>query len=404
MNIDKKLLTIVVCLVILSQNLMRAAPLQQNGSIAVCSVSAASAWSEPNPQELGACQGEPAKILPPLPLLGSVNVPHHVTQLLYGERVKVCAEPECNGWVKIQTLEQIGFDQLKRHWCYVYAWVRGDNVLPVTAFTQPNVVVTHQWATVYARPDPTSCVYMHIPFASLLCGSKVEQSSGWYCIELYDGRIGFVHAGQLAELSAVVRDANIATIRTALVNFAHDFVQVKSLYLWGGRSPANPENFQDVAMAVGSAASVDCSGLINLVYRACGLSVPRNSYAQFLKATPVEPARVQPGDLIFLEIANAFGISRVRHVLMYIGTDAADNALLIESTGGDAVKEKCTRVTTMQANFGVKNLKHVTNGQTIARFEKGQKLSSAKIYCGTFLDREHLQERRTELLVTDHIS
>jgi cell wall-associated NlpC family hydrolase len=404
MNIRKKVITILFCLGAFGQSLMYAAPLLPKGTLAVCSVPVASVWSEPNPQELGAYQCEPEKILPLLPLLGSSNAPHHVTQLLYGERVKVCAEPECNGWVKIQTLEQIGFDQLQERWCYVDAWVRSEHLLPVTAFAQPNVVVVHQWATVYATPDTMSHVVMHIPFASLLCGSKVEQSSGWYSIEIYDGRIGFVLAANLAEIPATVSSADVATIRTALVSFAQDFVLAKSLYLWGGRSPTNPENFKDVTAAVGSAASVDCSGLINLVYRACGLNVPRNSYAQFLKAIPVDPAYMQPGDLIFLELKNAAGIARIRHVLMYIGTDAADNALLIESTGSDAVKEKCTRVTTTQANFGVKNLKCIINGQTVTRFEAGQKLDCAKIYCRTFLDRDHLQERRTELLVTDHIS
>lgn len=397
MNLNKKIKIVTLFCCIFSWSAREAASHLPQGSRAICISPVASMWSEAHPAELGMYQSEPSKILFTLPLLGSVHVPHHSTQLLYGERVEIISDVD-DEWVNVKTYEQIGFNSELSATRHVDGWMRRELLQPVNIFAQPNIVVTHQWAMVYTQPDDTSSILIHIPFASLLCGKRQEQSA-WYCIELYDGKIGYIAATELSEVPLLVTDADIPAIRSALVTYAQEFVHARSPYVWGGRSPCNVNNFDDVTRVVGTAASVDCSGLVNLIYRACGLAVPRNSYAQYLKATPIEPAAMQPGDLVFLEIANAVGIWRVRHVLIYMGIDEQDNAVLIEATGGDAVKEKCTRTTTTQANYGIKNLKQVVNGQVISRYENGTLLGTAKIYCGTFLDRKHMQEQRNELLV-----
>jgi hypothetical protein len=403
MNSRKKVTNILLICLMLPVTVLPQKIFLHKGDLAVCKAPVASLWSEPNPSELGKYQAEPARVLPPLPLLGCVHVPHHVTQLLYGERVIVRDDLRTDGWINVQTFEQYGFNPLKNDWCYVGAWMRGELLQPVTHFKQPNVVVKQWWATVYAKPDETSFVLMHIPFASLLCGCRYAEVALWYRIELYDGRIGFMAATELAEIPSHVKNTDSDAIRADIITFAQAFAQVKSPYLWGGRSPFNDNGFDDVVKVVGSAASVDCSGLVDVVHRACGIQVPRNSYAQYLRATPVDPSCLQPGDLIFLEITNAAGVSRICHVLIYIGTDATDNAMLVEATGGDAVKEKCTRVTTTHANFGIKNFAHITNGQIVGRFENGKKIGSAKVYCRTFLHHRKLQEMRNALLSIDEV-
>jgi hypothetical protein len=110
---------------------------------------------------------------------------------------------------------------------------------------------------------------------------------------------------------------------------------------------------------------------------------------------------MQLGDLIFTENTDAHGIARIRHVMLYLGTTTTKDAMLIESTGSDLVKEKGARVVTAQAIFGVKNLLHVKNGDTLTRYEHGQVIGPVKIYCGTYLDPEHLQERRTALIAVN---
>lgn len=67
-------------------------------------------------------------------------------------------------------------------------------------------------------------------------------------------------------------------------------------YVWGGNSLTN---------------GVDCSGLVQQIYRQLGISVPRTTYeqAKFGKQVPVN--QIRPGDLVFY---NNYG-----HVGIYVG-------------------------------------------------------------------------------------
>jgi len=77
-------------------------------------------------------------------------------------------------------------------------------------------------------------------------------------------------------------------------------------YYWGGRSPASPSD---------GVTGVDCSGLVNLAYRAAGLDIPRDAHEQFLRARPV--GALQPADLVFL--SERGDPSRIVHVMLYAG-------------------------------------------------------------------------------------
>lgn len=70
-------------------------------------------------------------------------------------------------------------------------------------------------------------------------------------------------------------------------------------YLWGGRASPIPHTI----------ASVDCSALVNLLYRAQGIHLPRNAYDQYLTSRPVE--RLLPADPLYLAKA-----SRINHVIL----------------------------------------------------------------------------------------
>lgn len=83
--------------------------------------------------------------------------------------------------------------------------------------------------------------------------------------------------------------------RADLVKTAEQFLGLR--YLWGGVSPWG----------------YDCSGLTWAVYRAHGITIPRDADAQFAAGTPVALAKMQPGDLLFYEHPV------VGHVAIYAG-------------------------------------------------------------------------------------
>ena len=84
--------------------------------------------------------------------------------------------------------------------------------------------------------------------------------------------------------------ARIATLAETLVG---------SPYRYGGADPAG----------------FDCSGLVFFVHRQLGISVPRTVASQSLSAMPVDPAHLQPGDLVFFRES---GVDAT-HVGVYTG-------------------------------------------------------------------------------------
>jgi cell wall-associated NlpC family hydrolase len=72
-----------------------------------------------------------------------------------------------------------------------------------------------------------------------------------------------------------------------------------------------------------SATGVDCSCLVQLVFRGLGVSLPRTAAEQFAATTRVPREALQPGDLVFFANTYMPGIS---HVGIYIGGGQQINA------------------------------------------------------------------------------
>jgi len=177
-------------------------------------------------------------------------VGHMPTQVLYGEKVRVLAHT--GGWTKIAVPDQPS---------------------PLDARGYPGWVRSWQLGPAFAAPD-------------VVTARNARLSSGF--------TVGFaaqVPAGA-APVSAMRR---LPRTREDLVRTAEQFVGLH--YLWGGLS----------------AWGYDCSGLTWAVYRAHGITIPRDADAQFAAGTPVALAKMLPGDLLFYEHPV------VGHVAMYIG-------------------------------------------------------------------------------------
>ncbi|MBI4350841.1 MAG: C40 family peptidase [Elusimicrobia bacterium] len=110
------------------------------------------------------------------------------------------------------------------------------------------------------------------------------------------------------DLNRLPRKPAPAGLRPAILETARFFLGDK--YYWGGRS----------------AWGIDCSGLVNLAYRAWGLELPRNADDQFAASRSVSRENLKPADLIFSAEASKPGF--VNHVMLYAG-----GGKLIEATG-----------------------------------------------------------------------
>ena len=109
---------------------------------------------------------------------------------------------------------------------------------------------------------------------------------------------GTAFASALADASSVSGDGTTSDTSAgqAVVTEAKKYLGVP--YVWGGTDPTK---------------GLDCSGLVQLVYKKLGIDLPRVSYEQARAGTAVPSLdQAKPGDIL------AFG-SPVHHVAIYIG-------------------------------------------------------------------------------------
>lgn len=94
-------------------------------------------------------------------------------------------------------------------------------------------------------------------------------------------------------------------------------------YYWGGRS----------------GFGIDCSGLVQVTYAACGVHLPRDTEQQIAKGTPVDRTDMQPNDLVFFDghVGIALDTDRLLHA------NAFDMRVTIEDL--DAVAERAKGIT-----------------------------------------------------------
>jgi len=90
--------------------------------------------------------------------------------------------------------------------------------------------------------------------------------------------------------------------------------QIGTRYQYGAQSPGN---------------ALDCSALTQHAYSAAGVHIPRVSTDQRRAATPVQPAKAQPGDLVFFKI---------RPGLYHVGLMVDDKRFVHASTSKKRVR------------------------------------------------------------------
>lgn len=314
---------------------------------------------------------KPTENKPPYtyPLL-SKDLPTHVTQMLYGEPVIILADVE-NGWIKVQATKQQAYDASTNKWHPIEGWIEKKDVITVSNIIEPNLIITAPWTTIFATNSDT--VLFSVCMGTKLYGKQLDTSS--WDITLIDGQHGTINVDHALSLDEIPYNDE-AKLRTMIATNAQKLLG--NLYVWGGCSPSHSTMHNQLTGA-------DCSGLARLAYQSCGLTIPRNSHAQFIATKLMPPQALLPGDFAFFASEKS-NFGAMHHVLLYCGKD-----MFIEATGKEGIKK--TRMISAQERFG----KKLSDCQQSELIEDTS--GKIKVYFGTMLwSAKHVEELRRALI------
>jgi cell wall-associated NlpC family hydrolase len=119
----------------------------------------------------------------------------------------------------------------------------------------------------------------------------------------YQSAVNFQNLGQYGIGGTVtvsgsdIPGASSGNLGAQAASMAMKVMQNHTAYVWGGNSLVN---------------GVDCSGLVQQIYKRLGISVPRTTYEQAKNGKVVSVSNIRPGDLVF------YG-GDYHHVGIYVG-------------------------------------------------------------------------------------
>lgn len=135
---------------------------------------------------------------------------------------------------------------------------------------------------------------------ALLAPRPTGTSSASFASSLSTASAAASTTGTATAVTAPTGGSTTGVTGDAVVAEARKYLGVP--YVWGGTSPTG----------------VDCSGLVQLVYKNLGIDLPRVSYQQAEAGEPVASmAEAKPGDLIAWD--NSSRNNGVDHIAIYIG-------------------------------------------------------------------------------------
>jgi cell wall-associated NlpC family hydrolase len=116
-------------------------------------------------------------------------------------------------------------------------------------------------------------------------------------------------ASEVSKPIAPGSGAPLGTDNAEVVDVARRYLGIP--YVFGGTNPA---------------VGLDCSGLVQLVFRQLGMALPRTAQQQYEATQHVTREQLQPGDLVFFAHTYADPHDWVTHVGIYIGNGQQINA------------------------------------------------------------------------------
>lgn len=259
--------------------------------------------------------------------------PLQESQLLFNE--SVLGREEKPGWIRVEALEQKKWSS-KGIWDNYPGWIESRQLQETTFFSMPNLVVNSYYATLYQEPDIHSATLITLSYGTRLVGEA--SSLGWWRIQLPRNRYGMLqhHECKLIHTSKEI-------LRQRLLAEGEKFLGAP--YLWGGRSSYRAD-------WTATRTSVDCSGLVSLLYRVQGMDIPRDAHDQYLASQKRETNQLLAGDLIFMSSVEK--PERMSHVMLYAG-----NGQILEST----MQSQTVRYISVQERLG-NSLEKMQNGSS----------------------------------------
>jgi cell wall-associated NlpC family hydrolase len=223
------------------------------------------------------------------------------TQALLGDRVVVVDRK--GSWVKVVVPDQPTPLDARGYPGWLPT-IQLTALPPVTSTLVATVVA----ATTYLRTDNEAAT----PVTEISFGTRLPRlgaTGSWVRVATPTGRVLRLHAG--AVVIGVPEAAALPSDGQDVVRSAQMFDGLP--YLWAGRS----------------GFGFDCSGLASLVFRAHGVTIPRDADAQAVKGTAVPRGTLLPGDLLFYATRGY-----VHHVSIYAG----DGRMVQSPNTGSAVQ------------------------------------------------------------------
>lgn len=182
------------------------------------------------------------------------------------------------------------------------AWVPKRQLAKSPAFGDASKKMTHvvsvKKSRAFVEAEPTKTTgrtRIEVPFNTRLPITNTRD--GKARVALPDNRFGWISFNDVERFDQ--RKARSKPKPSQLVETGRQFLGLK--YTWGGTS----------------SYGFDCSGFTYSIYRAHGITIPRDSGPQSKTGRTVSQRDMQPGDLIFF--ASKRGEGSVYHVGMYIG-------------------------------------------------------------------------------------
>ncbi len=214
-----------------------------------------------------------------------------VSQAIYGTNLELIEEK--NNWSRVRMPDDYtGWIHKALVWRSDQPYAAGDHVAKVTSL----------FANLYREASVTK----HQPIATVPFGTKLEitaesvvEQESWTQVKLPDQRSAWMLSGD------ATTNLEKRTVH-AVLELSKQFLGLP--YLWGGTSTFG----------------FDCSGLMQLLMRERGSSLPRDASLQaaWPGAATVERAGLRPGDLLYFGSAD----KKINHTGMYLGSGEFINA------------------------------------------------------------------------------